>query len=70
LLEAVEAFVVSNPGATNIDVARALGIEMEFEGGQKNYLSWTLLGILVRDGRLSFKMPSKRKLYFPPTPKS
>jgi hypothetical protein len=34
-------------GLGNSDIARALGIESDFEGKQHNYLSWSIVGLLV-----------------------
>lgn len=51
-------------GALNSDIARDLGLESDFDGRQKNYLSYSLLGgmmkrgLVVRldvDGRKPFK---------------
>jgi hypothetical protein len=57
-------YIAANPnGVTNSEIAQALGLESAFEGKQKNYLSYSLLGRLVdrqevvridRDGRKLF----------------
>ncbi|HEX8526142.1 hypothetical protein [Allosphingosinicella sp.] len=37
-------------GAINNQIARDLGLESDFEGRQKNYLSYSLLGGLLKKG--------------------
>jgi hypothetical protein len=39
-------------GLTNYDVAKCLGLQSDYGGGSKNYLSYSILGILMRDGRI------------------
>lgn len=43
----------ANPkGIQNFLSARALGIQSDYLGGSKDYLSWSILGLLMRDGRM------------------
>ena len=37
-------------GAINVEIARDLGLESDFQGGQKNYLSYSILGDLLKQG--------------------
>ena len=39
-------------GVTNADVAKALGLQSDYAGGSKDYLSFSLIGILMRNGLL------------------
>jgi uncharacterized protein len=39
-------------GVTNYEVAKCLGLQSDYGGGSKNYLSYSLLGILMRDGKI------------------
>lgn len=65
LKEAIVEIIKDNPeGVGNNDIARALKIESDFEGNQKNYLSWSVIGILVNEGVLRYKKYGTRKLYF------
>ena len=49
VLELAEA----NPqGVTNADVASALGLRSHYGGGSKDYLSYSLLGLLLAEGTL------------------
>jgi hypothetical protein len=53
LKEAVLELAISNSeGVTNSDVSHALGLQSDYLGGSKDYLSWSLLGLLMREGRL------------------
>jgi len=51
-------------GIGNSDIARQLSLESDFEGSQKNYLSWSIIGLLVNDGKVKYKKVGSRKLYF------
>ena len=31
------------------------GLESDFEGSHRNYLSWSMLGLLVNEGRVTYK---------------
>jgi DNA-binding IclR family transcriptional regulator len=50
-------------GATNVEVARDLGLESGSSGGQKNYLSYSLLGGLVERGLIKRENSAGRKRY-------
>lgn len=39
-------------GVTNSDVAKALGLQSDYAGGSKDYLSWSVLGLLMREGKM------------------
>jgi hypothetical protein len=39
-------------GITNADAAKALGLKSDFQGGSKDYLSFSIIGLLLSDGRL------------------
>lgn len=50
---AVLELAQANPkGITNSEVARALGLQSDYNGRQKDYLSYSLLGLLMREGRM------------------
>lgn len=43
----------ANPaGITNADGSKALGLQSDYAGGSKDYLVWSLLGLLMREGKL------------------
>jgi hypothetical protein len=54
LKDAVLEFAKANPkGITNSDTASLLGLRSDYGGGSKDYLSDSLLGLLMREGKLA-----------------
>ena len=54
LKEAIEEVLEVTPqGVQNTELARSLGLESDFNGGQKNYLTYSILGILLKENRIS-----------------
>jgi uncharacterized protein len=49
----------SSQGVTNSDVAKALGLQSDYLGGSKDYLSWSILGLLIREGKVK-RLDNKR----------
>ena len=48
--QAVLEFIKANPsGVTNGDVSKYLGLQADYLGGSINYLSYNILGLLMRD---------------------
>jgi hypothetical protein len=61
LKDAVLEFAKANPkGITNSDAASLLGLRSDYGGGSKDYLSYSLLGLLMREGKLARDGGSKR----------
>ena len=53
LKDAVLELVRANPdGVTNSDTASLLGLRSDYRGRQKDYLSYSVLGLLLREGRV------------------
>ena len=53
LKEAVLEFAIANPpGVTNSEVCHTLALQSDYLGGSKDYLSWSILGLLMREGRV------------------
>ncbi len=53
LKSAVMELAKANPGGiSNSDAAKYLGLQSDYGGGSKDYLSYSVLGILMREGRL------------------
>ena len=48
----MELALANDEGLTNSDVAHTLGLQSDYLGGSKDYLSWSLLGLLMREGRM------------------
>nr|WP_286997354.1 MULTISPECIES: hypothetical protein [Comamonas] len=63
LKEAVLNFVRTNPqGVSNSDVASLLGLRSDYGGGSKDYLSYSILGLLMREGKVERVAGSKRHI--------
>lgn len=61
LKEAVLEFAKMNPkGITNSDTASLLGLRSDYGGGSKDYLSYSILGLLKREGKSAREGSSKR----------
>ena len=53
LKDAVLELAFANPkGIQNSDAVKALGLQSDYLGGSKDYLTWSLLGLLMREGRM------------------
>jgi hypothetical protein len=63
LKDSVLEFAKANAkGITNADTASILGLRSDYGGGSKDYLSYSLLGLLMRAGLLKRDGSSKRHL--------
>jgi len=50
---AIMELAKANPkGIKNSDAAKYLGLQSDYGGGSKDYLSYSILGILMKEGRL------------------
>jgi hypothetical protein len=62
LEEAVLELAQANAdGVTNSEVVKSLGLQSDYAGGSKDYLSWSLLGLLMRQGRMARVDKKKHK---------
>ena len=53
LKDAIEKLIDANSdGITNSDAASLLGLRSDYRGRQKDYLSYSVLGLLLREGRV------------------
>ena len=52
LQEAILELLAQRPGLTNAEIADALDIHSDYQGAQKDYLSWSVLGLLVNERRI------------------
>jgi hypothetical protein len=48
----LELAIANQQGVTNSDVAHTLGLQSDYLGGSKDYLSWSILGLLMREGKM------------------
>ncbi|MEM8593345.1 MAG: GIY-YIG nuclease family protein [Pseudomonadota bacterium] len=54
LKSAVMELANENPdGIKNSDAAKYLGLQSDYGGGSKDYLSYSLLGVLMKEGKIS-----------------
>jgi uncharacterized protein len=61
LKESVLEFVKANPrGVSNAEAASLLGLRSDYGGGSKDYLSYSVLGVLMREGKLSRDSSTRR----------
>lgn len=61
LKDAVLEFAKVNPkGISNSDAASLLGLRSDYGGGSKDYLSYSVIGILMREGKLERDKASKK----------
>jgi len=53
LESAVFELAKANPeGITNSDASKTLGLQSDYKGGSKDYLVWSLLGLLMKEGKM------------------
>jgi hypothetical protein len=63
LKDAVLELAKANPnGVSNSEAASLLGLRSDYGGGSKDYLSYSILGILMREGKLERAGPSKKHI--------
>lgn len=63
--EAVIALLSIHDGLTNTQIAEELNLHSSHEGGQKDYLTYSILGILMENGKVEKIRPcnSRHPLY-------
>jgi len=59
----VELLRTKPGGLRNSEIARELGLETDFQGRQKNYLSYSILGGLLARGILNRKDIDGKKVF-------
>ena len=63
LKEAVMELAKANAkGISNSDTASLLGLRSDYGGGSKDYLSYSVIGILMREGKLEREPSSKKHI--------
>ena len=64
LEEAILEYLRQHPeGAINNQIARELGLESDFDGRQKNYLSYSVLGGLMKRGLVKREEVNGKKAF-------
>lgn len=50
---AVYELAQANPdGISNADASKILGLQSDYAGGSKDYLSWSILGLLIKENKM------------------
>lgn len=62
LKEAILRELAGGP-LSNADVVHRLGLESDFEGRNRNYLSWSILGLLIGEGRVAYRGERQDRVY-------
>jgi len=63
LKEAILELAKANPkGISNSDAASLLGLRSDYGGGSKDYLSYSVIGLLMREGRLERDKSSRKHI--------
>ncbi len=64
LKDAIEEFAQANSvGVTNSDCAHYLGLQSDNEGKQQDYLTYSVLGMLLKEGRVRSERSGNRRKY-------
>jgi hypothetical protein len=50
-------------GMTNAEIVHKLGLESDFGGSYRNYLSWSILGVLLGEGKVKCTGERQNKTY-------
>jgi uncharacterized protein len=56
-----ELALANESGITNSDAVHALGLHSDYAGGSKDYLTWSILGLLMREGKIKRVEKKKHK---------
>ena len=51
---------------THAEIVRRLGIPSDFQGGNANFLSWSILGLLVNEAAIVYEGDRQQRIYFLP----
>ncbi|MEI9698509.1 GIY-YIG nuclease family protein [Moellerella wisconsensis] len=64
LKDAITSLASENPqGITNSDCAHYLGLQSDNEGKQQDYLTYSVLGLLLKEGRLGSTKIGNKRIY-------
>lgn len=50
-------------GARNIEIVDALELQSDYEGKNRNYLVWSIIGLLLKEDKISYKGKGRQKRY-------
>ena len=65
LKEAILEYLGAHPdGVPHSQIVTDLGLQSSYEGGQQNYLSFSVLGLLLADQEVRYERRGNKKFYF------
>jgi hypothetical protein len=65
LKEAILVYLEDHPnGVRHAQIVTDLGLQSAYEGKQKNYLSWSVIGLLIDEKRVRYERKGRSKFYF------
>ena len=65
LKDAIVDYLAQHPdGVRHSQIVTDLGLQSDFEGKQKNYLSWSVVGLLIAERRVRYERRGSAKIYF------
>jgi hypothetical protein len=53
----------SEHGLTNAEIVKSLGLQSDYEGRNRNYLTWSILGLLLSEGKVRYRGSGQGKRY-------
>jgi hypothetical protein len=67
-LEMIKEAIVSElrhhpSGMTNAEITHTLGLESDSDGKMRNYLAWSILGILMNEGKVKSVSVGRDRTY-------
>ncbi len=64
LKDAILAYLHSHHGqARHADIVENLGLHSDFEGKSRNYLSYSVLGILMNEGKVTSEKQGRDRIF-------
>ena len=60
----LELLATSDRAMTHAEIVNELGIHSDFEGAGRNYLSWSILGMLVNAGQIRYHGERQSRRYY------
>ena len=60
----LDLLAASDSAMTHAQIVNELGIHSDFEGAGRNYLSWSILGMLVNAGQVRYKGERQDRRYY------
>ncbi len=68
LKDAILQLLAGRPqGLSNAEIARILALHSDYKGAQKDYLTWSVLGVLLTEGKIV--RLGRRFFFLAPSPK-